>query len=159
MTEGVARLCALAILGGVLMSLMPEGGVRRVAAIGCTAALLLTAVNLAGKTDPGVFSFDLARYHELSEELTANAQEARDRLDRSVIEAEYESYICDEAARLGIEELDAAVTARWDMAGLYLPWQVELSGQCGEREKLRLTERITAELGVPEERVIWTDGG
>ena len=159
MTGGVARLCALAIFGGVLMSLMPEGSVRRIAAIGCTAALLLTAVNLAGKTDPGVFSFDLARYHELSEELTANAQEARDRLDRSVIEAEYESYICDEAARLGIRDLRADVTARWDLAGLYLPWQVELTGSCSESERQKLTERITAELGVPGEMVVWNGGG
>ncbi len=158
MMTSVGRLCALAILGGVLLSLMPEGGVRRIAGIGCTAVLLLTAVNAVQETDWSAFRIEIARYHELSEELAADGRDARDKLDRSVIEAEYESYICDEAARLGIVELHAEVTARWDMAGLWLPYEVQLWGSCGEHEKKELTGHIKAELGVAGERVIWHDG-
>ena len=94
---------------------------------------------------------------ELEQELTERSGELRDSLNRSVIEREYEAYICDEAARLGIPELQAKVTARWDMAGYFLPYEVHLTADCGERERRALTDRIEAELGIPKERIIWDD--
>ena len=103
------------------------------------------------------FAPELARYRELSEELRVQAGEARDRLDRSVIEAEYEAYICDEAAALGLPQLRAQVTARWDMAGVWLPYEVRLEGTGDVSLRRRIEERITAELGVPAERIIWDD--
>lgn len=157
MTGAIRELCALAILCGAVMSVMPEGGVKRVAAIGCTAALLLTAAGAVRGMDTKAFTLELARYRELSSELGAQSREARDRLDRSVIEEEYGAYICSEAASLGLTELRAEVTARWELPGLWLPYEARLTGAYGEAERRRLEERIEAALGVPRERIVWGD--
>ena len=157
MTGAVRELCALAILCGAVMSVMPEGGVKRVAAIGCTAALLLTLVGAARSIETDALSLELARYRELASELSAQSREARDRLDRSVIEAEYGAYICSEAASLGLPEVRAEVTARWELPGVWLPYEVRLAGVRGDRERRRLEERIEAALGVPRERILWND--
>lgn len=157
MTGLIGRLCALSVFCGLVMSLMPEGGAKRMAAIGCTAALLLTLSGALQEVKPELFLPELAYYRELEQELTERSGELRDSLNRSVIEREYEAYICDEAARLGIPGLQAKVTARWDMAGYFLPYEVHLTADCGERERRALTDRIEAELGIPKERIIWDD--
>ena len=61
------------------------------------------------------------------------------------------------AGLLGMKELRAEVTARWDLAGLWLPYEVRLGGVSDAALRRRLEERITAELGVPAERIIWND--
>lgn len=157
MTGAIRQLCALAVFCGAVMSFMPEGGVRRMAAIGCTAAMLLSLAGALRPVEPEVFAPELGRYHELEQELTQRSDEARDRFSRSVIEAEYEAYVCDEAARLGVPGLHAQVTARWDLRGLYLPWEARLSGTHDETLRRRLAARIEAELGIPGERIIWND--
>lgn len=157
MTEAIERLCALAIFCGVLLSVMPEGGVKRLAGIGCTAALLLTVLGAVRSVRTEDFTFELSRYRELSEELTASGEQARDKLDRSVIESEFETYISDEAALLSLPEPEASVTARWELPGLWLPYEVRLSGAYDAAARRRLSERIVAELGIPEERIVWTD--
>lgn len=151
----IKQLCALAVFCGAIMSIMPEGGVRRITAIGCTAALSLTLVGALRAVDAESFTLELARYRELGAELLEHSDEVRDKLNRSVIEAEYEAYICDEAARLGIAELSVKVTARWDMNGLWLPHEVRLAANCDDQSRRRLDAVIEAELGIPGERIIW----
>lgn len=157
MTAALRLLCALAVFCGALLSVMPEGSVKRIAAIGCTAAMLLAVLGALRELDPGDFTLELARYRELGRELAVRSEEVRDRLNRSVIEEEYEAYICDEAKRFGADGIRAEVTLRWDMAGVWLPYEVRLSGRADRDAVARLRERIGAELGVPPERISWDD--
>lgn len=159
MSAAIGRLCALAVFCGAVLCVMPEGGVKRISAVGCTALLLLSVFSAVKALDIASLTPDLARYRELSEELKANAAEQRDRLDRRVIEAEYAAYICDEAAALGCAELHAEVTARWDLSGYWLPYEVRLGGVVDVSARQRLNERIEAALGVPAERIVWEDEG
>ena len=159
MMSAIRQLCALAVFSGVLMSVMPEGGSKRIAAIGSTAALLLTLLGAVREITPDAFAPELARYRALEQELTERSDEIRDSLNRSVIEGEYEAYICDEAGRLGIPEMEARVTARWDMSGYFLPYEAHLRADADARARLALNARIEAELGIPEERICWNDEG
>ena len=157
MTGVVRQLCALSIFCGAALCVMPEGGVKRLAGVACTAALLLCLASAVRGMEMKAYSLELSRYRELGAELSARGEEARDRLDRSVIEAEYGTYISDEAVRLGLPPLRVSVTARWELPGLWMPWEVRLGGTEDAAQRRRLTERLVAELGVAEERIVWDD--
>ena len=101
MTAALRLLCALAVFCGALLSVMPEGSVKRIAAIGCTAAMLLAVLGALRELDPGDFTLELARYRELGRELAVRSEEVRDRLNRSVIEEEYEASLGDAALGYG----------------------------------------------------------
>lgn len=159
MTEGVKQICALAIFCGVAMSLMPEGGVKQVAGIGCAFILILSLIGAVKELGLSAYSLEMAKYRELGREISESADEARDRLNRKVIEQECETYILDKAAELGIQELTATVTARWSMEGVWLPYTVSLQGLWTEAQRERLSGRIEAELGIVRASQEWSTDG
>lgn len=159
MIEGVKQICALAIFCGVAMSLMPEGGVKQVAGIGCALILILGLIGAVKELDMSAYSLELAKYREMGREISERADEARDSLNRRVIEQECETYIVDKATEFGIQELTAKVTARWSMEGVWLPYTVSLQGVWSEAQKERLSGRIEAELGITRASQEWNADG
>ena len=159
MQEGVRQLCALSVLCGVALYLAPEGAVKRISSIGCTVILLLSLVNAVSELSLIDYAVELAKYRELSEELSQQADNIQDRLNRTVIEQECGTYILDKAAELGIEDLQVTVTARWDMEGVWVPYKASLRSDCGAEERNRLSERIQAELGIAKEDQEWSGYG
>ena len=90
---------------------------------------------------------------ELEQIIVSTDTETADRLNRTIIEGECETYILDKAAALGLEVREAAVTARWSDEGFWYPWECRLS--TGEGDMSGLSRLIEAELGIPEARQRW----
>ena len=63
MYEGIRELCAVSLLCGAALSILPEGGVKRVAEILCTASLILTVISPIRELDLDVLALENARLH------------------------------------------------------------------------------------------------
>lgn len=156
MGESIRILCALSVLCGAALSLCPEGGVKRVLNIACSAALLCVIIQPISEFDDSVYALELAKNRQREEALITAGTELSDSLNRLVIEERYEAYILDKAEKLGLEMSGVSVTAEWSMEGLWVPSSAEL--RCAENEALRreLSGILEAELGIPAERQQWS---
>ena len=144
---GAAVFCALAL------ALCPEGRVKRVLRFACGLVMAAALLSPVLSVDMESLPQALARYSEAAERYTGSAEETADRLNRTIIEGERETYILDKAAALGLEVREAAVTARWSDEGFWYPWECRLS--TGEGDMSGLSRLIEAELGIPEARQRW----
>lgn len=156
MMHGVIReVCALSVFCGLAMSIMPEGSVKRVAGVLCTAALLITVLTPLRDFDMDSYALLLAKYKEEETALTARGEEINERLNRLVIEQEYEAYIMDKAAEKNVAVKEAEVEAQWSTEGLWVPYTAEISSDAPPSQRAMLTEAIKTDLGIPEERITW----
>lgn len=144
---GAAVFCALAL------ALCPEGRVKRVLRFACGLVMAAALLSPVLSVDMESLPQALARYSEAAERCAGSAEETADRLNRTIIEGECETYILDKAAALGLEVCEAAVTARWNDEGFWYPWECRLS--TGEGDMSGLSRLIEAELGIPEARQRW----
>lgn len=153
--QSIRQLCALSLLCGAALSILPEGGVKRVAEVVCTASLIVALVNPLKALDMGTYALETARLHEREAALTAEAEGLEQRLNRLVIEQEYEAYIMDKALEFGLEGLAVDVEVQWSLEGLWMPYAANISGACSQTGKEKLAALMTADLGIPYERQRW----
>ena len=155
MSGAIREICALSILCGAAMSIMPEGGVKRVAGI-LTAAILLTAILTPLRSiDLESYALLAARYRQQEAELTAQGEKINERLNRAVIEREYETYIMDKANEMGIDIKEADVEVQWSTERMWLPYSACIAAHAAPAQRAALEDAIAAELGIPGERVTW----
>ncbi len=84
-----------------------------------------------------------------------NARERNDLLLKRMVEEETARKMADEAAREGAE-LNVSVTARKEESGgLYVPWEVTLTGACDEASAERIRISLEETWGIPPERQRW----
>ncbi len=156
--EGLIRqLCALSILGGVALSLTPEGSGRRVMSFVCSLAMLSCVLGGIKTLDWDTYSMEISRYREREQAFLEQSGEIRDDLDRRVIEAECRAYVLEQAVRLGTLVQDASVRVEWSTEGLWVPYAATVYGDLTEQEKGRLAQLLETELGIPRERQEWND--
>lgn len=153
--QSIRQLCVLSLFCGAALSVLPEGGVKRVAEVTCTASLILALVSPLKALDMQTYALESAKRHELETAMTNDAQEAQQRLNRLVIEQEYEAYIMDKAKELGLEGLAVDVEVQWSLEGLWMPYGATLSGVYSQTGKERLSALMAADLGIPYERQRW----
>lgn len=156
MGECIRQLCMLSVLFGILLDITPEGSVKKVSCIVCSAALITLILSGIKNTDASDYSIETARYREMSAAITSNAQESSERLSRLVIQSECEEYIKDKAAALGVTDMGVKVTARWNSDGFWMPETVTLQAVCSQETKMRLSDIIETELGVRKGNQIWS---
>lgn len=156
MYEGIRALCAVSLLCGAALSILPEGGVKRVAEILCTASLILAVLSPIRELDFETYAVKNARLHELEASIAQNGQEAGERLERLVIEGEYETYIMDKAGELGIDNLKTDVEVQWSLDGFWIPYGVALSAECDDESREKLSYILVSDLGIPYERQRWS---
>ena len=156
MSECIRQLCMLSILFGVILDITPEGSVKKVSGIVCSAALItLILSGIKNNTELSDYYMETARYREMSAAITANAQENNERLSRLVIQSECEEYIKDKATVLGMKDIIVKVTARWNSDGFWMPETVTLQAVCSQEEKVRLSDIIETELGIEKGNQTW----
>lgn len=156
MIELVEKLCVLSVFFGLTVSLMPEGTVKKISPAVAAAAMLLCLMDGIATVDTDGLSMDIARYWELSETLTMDAEALHERLDRNLIEQECQTYIENKAEELGLQNLSVRVAAVWSTEGFWLPEAVSIMGQWSIKEKERLSQMIESQLGIPIQRQEWT---
>ena len=153
--QSIRKLCVLSLFCGAALSVLPEGGVKRVAEVTCTASLILALVSPLKALDMQTYALESAKRHELETAMSNDAQAAQQRLNRLVIEQEYEAYIMDKAKELGLEGLAVDVEVQWSLDGLWMPYGATLRGVCSQTVKERLSALMAADLGIPYERQRW----
>ncbi len=159
MKDCVREVCVLSIFFGAVLSLCPEGGARQILRILGTVALMAMILNHLQKLDTAPFALEIAKYRELENQLTEDAAELQDRMNRLVIEDELREYVVNKAEQLGIQVQDVYIEARWNADGLWIPGSSRIQVRTSW-EAERLSGVLLGELGIPLERQEWiTDDG
>lgn len=156
MTEILREVSLLSVLFGLITGAIPDRSVKSVTELLCTCILVLCILSPLKELDYDRLSLDLAKFSELEKELTQSAEKERERLNREVIEREYAAYILDKANELGAQTQNVRVTVKWSTEGIWVPWEAYIEYRGEEAAKAPAAERITADLGIPEERQTWT---
>ena len=159
MAQCIRELCALSVFCAAALQLTPEGGVKRMLSLLCTAALLCAALSGIRQIDYDAYALELARSREREKLLADSSMQAQQRLSRTVIEQECRTYIWDKAGQLGLTPESVEVELRWDMEGLWVPAAVELSCRGTEAQIAALSGAIRTELGIAPENQRWIEDG
>lgn len=147
--EWLLSVTAAAILCALAQGLIPPGPVRRVGRL--TAGLVMAAALLAPLASlRGVDPEQWLESWQPQEEVQG-LEEQRDETMKTIIEAECSAYIVDKAAQLGAE-CEAQVVCAPEGEGVFLPWQVTITGDLSPGQREQLTGQLQEELGVPPER-------
>lgn len=155
MSTMIRELCALSILFGVIMGIIPEGGVKRITGILCSAILIIVVLTPIKSIDIDSYALLLTQYREQEAQLTARADEINSRLNRAVIVEEYEAYIMDKAEELGIDVKEARVEVQWSTEAVWVPYSVSVTANADISLRRVFEDKLMAELGIPQERVKW----
>ena len=124
----------------------------------CTAVLTIAILTPLKDLDLDSYALESARIKELEDELLSSSHEAEDKLNRIYIQQEYNEYIKNKAAQLGIENPEISVLAQWNLEGLWVPYSVQIYADCDKSKADELGRIIRDELGIPFERQLWFDG-
>lgn len=141
---------ATALAVSVLQTLIPEGGIRRVATF--IGGLLLLAVLLRPVlgVDFSSLTVGLADWSEQVEQRTAELEQTQKDALAEGIEERTAAYISDKAAALGLT-VTARVETETGEDGIPIPSAVEVDGP----RSPELETYIAQELGIPPERQVW----
>lgn len=156
MAEILRKISLLSVLFGLVTGGIPDKSVKSVTELLCTCILVLCILSPLKEIDCDRLSLDIAKFSELEKELTQSAEKERERLNREVIEREYASYIMDKANEAGAWTQNVRVTVKWSTEGIWVPWEAYIEYRGDEAAKAPAAEKIKADLGIPEERQIWT---
>lgn len=145
---------AASIICAVVNALMEKKGTL-------TAAIkMLTGLFLVVAVLSPLVSLQLSNMGDFTHDLeiaagnaVASGEEMAREATAAIIKEKTEAYILDKAASL---ELDIEVEVRLDSANPLLPDKVYLKGSVSPYAKARLCQCITDDLGIPEEKQIWT---
>ena len=157
--ESIRQLCAVSLLCGAALSLTPDGGVKKVTQMLCTAVLTLAVLSPLRELDFDVYALETAKLREAEAGITANAEKIEDRLNRIVIERQCEEYIMDKAGELGLDGIDVKVQAQWSLEGLWVPYSAQIIAGADEKAASELAGIIRDDLGIPTERQQWCGEG
>ena len=147
--EWLLSVTAAAILCALAQGLIPPGPVRRVGRL--TAGLVMAAALLAPLA--GLRGVEPEQWLESwqPQEEVQGLEEQRDETMKSIIEEECSAYIVDKAAQLGAE-CQVTVVCSSEGEGVFLPWQITVTGDLPPGQQEQLTQQIQEDLGVPPER-------
>lgn len=150
-------MVAVALLSGILLSLTPDGPVRRTLRFICGLVLLLAALGPVAKLDLEWLAGNLSALRLRAEERIAGAEDGSMELMAALIKEQTEAYIWDKAASLGMTPVRVEVEI--GMEGDYpCPRSVAITAGCTAAQRRRLTELIERELAVPSSEQEWTKG-
>ena len=151
MGNAVKQLCALSVICGAVMTLAPDGNVKKLMNVLCSIALISNLLVSIGQFDYQTYSVELARSKQQEKAFLKSGEAVYENLNRSVIEKQYETYIGDKARDLGLAEMSISITAEWGAEGIWVPYSFETNREyCSE-----LSEYIVTELGIPPSRQQW----
>ena len=153
--ESIRQLCAVSIFCGAAINITPEGGVRRIMQLLCTAALTMAILSPIKEIDFDIYALETARLREAEAAINESAERIDDRLNRAVIEEQCEEYILDKAKELGADVSAVKVQAQWNLDGLWVPYSAEINAPDTGSAKAALEGVIQNELGIPAERQMW----
>lgn len=150
----ILAVVAAAILCGLVLTLTgKKSAIGAVAKLLCGLFLSLTLIAPLSGAD----LLDFASYENFWDyEAEFHAASGRERASdeiKSIITEQCQAYILDKAASLGA---DIQVKIQLSQDDPPVPWEILVTGNISPYGKSVLKKAIANELGIPEERQIWT---
>ena len=153
--EWILSLVGAAILCSAALAVTPDGMARRPVKLVCGIALMVALLGIVTKFDYGALAVEIGGYRQRAEEQVSDAVSQSSNETRFIIEARCEAYILDKATRLGADDIQVSVTARWSEQGYWYPAEAELSGEITEETRSELSALMAVELGIGTEEQTW----
>ena len=146
----VLSLTAAALLGGILLSCVPEGSGRNILRLVCGILLTVTALKPLGQLRlPNLDALSL-EYRQQADAAAAMGQEMARQEAQEGIRKALEAYILDKAAELGME-----ITPEVFLDETGIPVSVRLEGYVTSGTRQKIQTIITNDLGIPGEAQEW----
>ena len=155
LAEWVRTLAVGAVFTGAVLSLVPEGSEKRAVRLVCGAVMTLLLIAPLRTLDVSGAALQPAELRRMMTGLREEAGELSDEAAEAFIRDLTEEYILDAAQRLGILRPGVRLTLRGS-GEQSLPWAAEITGSFTEEQRGRLSALLEGELGIPEERQIWS---
>ena len=146
----VLSMTAAALLGGILLSCVPEGSGRKILRLVCGILLTVTALKPLGQLRLPNLDAMSGEYRQQAEAAVAVGQEMARLEAREGIHKALEAYILDKAAELGVDVTPEVFT---DESGI--PVSVRLEGDVSSGMRQKIQTIITNDLGIPGEAQKW----
>ena len=146
----VLSLTAAALLGGLLLSCVPEGSARKILRLVCGILLTVTALRPLEQLrlpDPGALT---GEYRQQAEAAAAMGQEMARQEAQEGIQDALEAYILDKAAELSLD-----ITPELFLDETGMPVSVYMEGEISPEKRRHLQSVITNDLGIPGEAQKW----
>lgn len=143
--EWLTSIVVVSMLLSVVQTLIPEGGIRRIASF--TGGLILLLTLLQPLLGAELERLDMQDYQAEIEDRQAELEEESQRQLRALIEEETAAYISDKAAELGAR-VTVKVETEMGQDGIPIPCAVTIDGD----RSPELTAWLEEELGISEER-------
>ena len=151
----IKDVCVFGVLSAVALTMAPDKGTKNIMNIMCSLIVLLILIQPLSGFDFGTYASSIAEFNEISEELIANGEDMNSRLNRVVIEKEYETYIMDKASKLDITLDGVSVELRWDTKGYWVPSKVIYKSVNRTENVRKLIDIVEAEFGIAESEQHW----
>ncbi len=155
--SSLRQLCLMSIFCGAALSISPEGSVKKLMNVLVTAVLITAVLGPLRGFDFSEYALQKSKLNQQEHQLMESGADLSRRLNRLVIEDEYEAYIMDKAAELEIEISSLKIGVIWSTEGLWVPESVEITSTADTEKKSRLGRIITADLGIAPERQYWKE--
>ena len=155
MADSILQLCIISVSCGAIMSIMPEGGSKTIGKILCTCILLISIIKPLTDFDFESYALESAKLREVEAVFADGAEQRRERLQYAVIHKEYSEYILNKAMLLGMLGPDIELELQWNDDGVWVPYSCKLDTECTNEQKRKLSNILSADLGIPEERQLW----
>lgn len=156
MREAVRSLISLSFFCGAALYFCPEGGVKRILALLCTAVIAAAALSSIKEFDFVALSLAEARLGSAEAEILQSGRESGDRLRMLFLEENCARYLERKADELNLELLGAELKIMAEENGELLPYSVAIRASGTEDSAEKLSRIIKEELGIPLERQAWT---
>ena len=147
-------IIAAAIISGLILSFIGKKGTNAaVTKLLVGIFMAITVISPWTKLEIGTLTDFFSNTELEASGIVMEGQRLATETMSSIIKSRTEAYILDKAAALGLE-INADVT----VAGTdpLLPDSVTLSGQASPYARTRLQQFIEQDLGIPEEKQLWT---
>ena len=155
MNEALRNVISLSFIGSAVLFFCPEGGVKRVLRVLCTAMLAAEIIAPIRVIDYNVFSAVEARFSSAEAELLQNAGRSERTLKRVFFEQNCEEYVKGKAGQLGLKVLELTFEFQENGEDSWQPVAITVhAAGAGESAEL-LSRLIRDDLGVPIERQVW----
>jgi len=154
--EWIRAIAGAALICAAATALTPKGKTKNVLKFICGIVLICAMVNPIIKQDFPSMSLEMSKYRSDADDIIASAEEKENKLSRTIIENELEAYILDKAQSLNMQLESVEVSAKWGDEGCWYPYEVSITANIPQRERMLISNCIEAELGVPKERQNWS---
>ena len=153
----IMRLTSTAVLTACAMALTPDGRVKKTVKAICGIVTMLALISPLATGETVDIESVFSSFRREAIEVSGDFSEINEKISSDIIVSETEAYISDKGKSLGIDGISVTVTVKKREDGYFHPYSAEIAADAGRAQIKKLGEIIESELGIPEERIGWSD--